>query len=330
MELPASLRLALSHELANVSQKQVTEAAANLSLRYRSRQPTNNGSFLHSYAEVQAYAAVRLPATFAALYAVLSAVRARKPIWQPRTMLDAGAGPGTAMWATSELWTELEQVILLEREEAMIAFGKQLSTHARSPALQHAHWQKVDLLSQWSHAPCDLVTTSYVLGELDTTKRAAYIAKLWSITEDTLVIIEPGTPVGFSHIRIARQQLIAAGAHILAPCPHALACPMANDDWCHFAQRITRTQLHRSVKQADLSYEDEKFSYIAVSRTPGTPIESRVIRHPQIRPGHIHLELCTPKGLKNAVVTRKDKAAFRQARDLHWGDALHTVDDEHM
>ncbi len=330
MDLPNSLRLALSHELANVSQKQVAEAASNLSLRYRGRQPTNKGSFLHSYADVQAYAAVRLPATFAALYAVLSTVRARKPTWQPRTMLDAGAGPGTAMWAASELWTELEQVILLEREEAMIAFGKQLSTHARSHALQHAHWQKVDLLSQWSNAPCDLVITSYVLGELDTTKHAAYIAKLWSITKDTLVIIEPGTPVGFSHIRIARQQLIAAGAYILAPCPHALACPMAGDDWCHFAQRITRTQLHRSVKQADLSYEDEKFSYIAVSRTPGTPIESRVIRHPQIRPGHIHLELCTPEGLKNAVVTRKDKAAFRQARDLHWGDALHAVDDEHV
>lgn len=330
MDLPNSLRLALSHELASVSQKQVAEAASNLSLRYRSRQPINNDSFLCSYADVQAYAAVRLPATFAALYAVLSAVRARKPTWQPHTMLDAGAGPGTAMWAASELWTELELVILLEREEAMIAFGKQLSTHARSPALQHAHWQKVDLLSQWSHAPCDLVTTSYVLGELDATKHAAYIAKLWSITGDTLVIIEPGTPVGFSHIRIARQQLIAAGAHILAPCPHALACPMVNDDWCHFAQRITRTQLHRSAKQADLSYEDEKFSYIAVSRTPGTHIESRVIRHPQIRPGHIHLELCTPGGLKNAVVTRKDKAAFRQARDLHWGDALHTVDDEHV
>jgi ribosomal protein RSM22 (predicted rRNA methylase) len=327
MDLPDSLRLALSHELANVSQKQVAEAASNLSLRYRSGQPINNGSFLHSHADVQAYAAVRLPATFAALYAVLSAVRVRKMTWQPHTMLDAGAGPGTAMWAASELWTELEQVKLLEREEAMIAFGKQLTSHARSSALQHAQWQKVDLLSQWSNAPCDLVITSYVLGELDARKCAAYIAKLWSITEDTLVIIEPGTPVGFSHIRSVRQQLIAAGAHILAPCPHAFACPMTDGDWCHFAQRITRTQLHRSVKQADLSYEDEKFSYIAVSRTPGTSIESRVIRHPQIRPGHIHLELCTPAGLKNAVVTRKDKAMFRQARDLHWGDALHTVDD---
>ena len=97
---------------------------------------------------------------------------------------------------------------------------------------------------------------------------------------------------------------------------------MANNDWCHFAQRITRSQLQRQAKQATLSYEDEKFSYIAASRTTGLPIRARVLRHPQIRPGHIHLELCTPGGLQNSTVTRKDKAAFREARDIAWGNAL--------
>jgi len=329
MDLPNSLRLALAHELANVPQKQVAEAVANLSVRYRNRQPTSTGAFLRSPSDILAYAAVRFPATFAALYAVLSAVQAQKPDWQPRTLLDAGAGPGTAMWAASELWPQLEQVILLEREEAMIAFGKQLATHARSEALRSARWRNVDLLGKWESTPCALVTTSYVLGELAATKHEDFIEKLWSLTTDTLVIIEPGTPVGFSHIRAARQQLIAAGAWVVAPCPHALACPMVGNDWCHFAQRVSRTTLHRSVKQVDLSYEDEKFSYIAVSRTSSTastPIAGRVIRHPQIRPGHIHLELCTPSGLHSAVITRKDKAAFRTARDTRWGDALPQID----
>ena len=329
MDLPNNLRLALAHELANIPQKQVAEAAANLSGRYRSRQPTSTGAFVRSSADILAYAAVRFPATFAALYAVLSAVQARKPDWQPRTLLDAGAGPGTAMWAASELWPQLEQVTLLEREEAMIAFGKQLATHARSEALRSARWQKVDLSGKWESIPCVLVTTSYVLGEVEATKRERFIEKLWSLTTDTLVIIEPGTPVGFSHIRAARQQLIGTGAHVIAPCPHDRECPMIGNDWCHFAQRVSRTSLHRSVKQVDLSYEDEKFSYIAVSRTPSsasTPIAGRVIRHPQNRPGHIHLELCTPSGLHSAVVTRKDKAAFRQARAIRWGDALPQTD----
>ena len=325
MDLPASLRVALAHELAHVPQKKVAEAATHLSQRYRNRQPGSAGAFLHSSTDILAYAAVRFPATFAAIFAVLSEVQARKPTWQLRTMLDAGAGPGTAMWAVDECWPELKRVTLLEREEAMIAFGKQLATHTHSQALSHAHWQKVDLLEQWHTEPSDLVITSYVIGELQTPQREMLLNKLWSVTADTLVLIEPGTPAGFSHIRVARQHLFASGAHIIAPCPHEMECPMANkadNDWCHFAQRVSRTQLHRQVKQVDLSYEDEKFSYIALSRTPATPITSRVIRHPQIRPGHIHLELCTTDGLRNTVVTRKDKAAFRQARDVRWGDAL--------
>ena len=326
MDLPVHLRVALTQELAHIPQKQIAEAASNLSLRYRNRQmacaSTGMDTFLRSPADVLAYAAVRLPATFAALYATLSEVQARKPEWQPHTILDAGAGPGTAIWAASELWPELEQVTLLEREEAMLAFGRQLAVHAHSQALQHAQWQKVDLLGQWKAEPRDLVIASYVVGELNAPQRETLLNKLWSLTADTLVLIEPGTPAGFAHIRVARQRLLAQGAHMVAPCPHERECPMRDNDWCHFAQRVSRTQLHRQVKQVDLSYEDEKFSYIAVSRTPATPIEGRVIRHPQIRPGHIHLELCTPEGLQSTVVTHKDKAAFRQARNVRWGDAL--------
>ena len=322
MDLPPRLRLALEHELAHVPQKQVAVAATDLSQRYRTRQPMSAGTFLRSSTDVLAYAAVRMPATFAALYAVLSEVQTRKPQWQPHTVLDAGAGPGTAMWALHELWPELEQITLLEREEAMIAFGKQLAIHASSQVIQHAQWHKVDLLGQWDTKLCDLVLASYVIGELPPPQREMLLKRLWSLTADTLILIEPGTPTGFSHIRAARQWLLAEGGHMLAPCPHEMECPMRDNDWCHFAQRIARTQLHRQVKQVDLSYEDEKFSYIAVSRTPGTPIESRVIRHPQIRPGHIHLELCTPQGLQSTVVSRKDKTAFRRARNLRWGDAL--------
>jgi len=322
MDLPTDLQLALTNELASTPQKNVADAAEKLSSRYRSGQALANGTFLHSRADVLAYAAYRLPATFAAIYAALNEARKRRPDWRPHSLLDAGSGPGSALWAASELWPELEQVTLLERDEGMITCGKQIATHARSRIVREAIWQKVDLLGQWESEPKDLVITAYVLNELPASQRENLINKLWSVTADTLVIIEPGTPTGYSHIIQARQQLIAAGANIIAPCPHNLPCPMAGNDWCHFAQRIARTRLQRQVKQATLSYEDEKFSYIAASRTIGLPIQGRVVRHPQIRPGHIHLQLCTPAGLKSTIVTRKDKEAFREARDIAWGDAL--------
>ena len=322
MDLPNDLRIALESELASVPQKNVANAAGKLSRRYRGGQLPENSSFLRSRSDVVAYTAYRLPATFAAIYAALNEVRKRRPAWQPRTFLDAGTGPGSALWAACEIWPELEQIALLERDEHMIAFGKQLATHTRSAVVNRASWQKVDLLGQWESEPRDLVTTTYVIGELPILQREGLINKLWSITADTLVIVEPGTPVGFSHIRQARQQLIDTGAYIIAPCPHDLPCPMGENDWCHFAQRVARSQLQRQVKQATLSYEDEKFSYIAAARTRCLPIGGRVIRHPQIRSGHIHLELCTPAGLESSIVTRKNKEAFREARNIEWGDSI--------
>ncbi len=322
MDLPDDLRLALSSELAAIPQKNMAAAVAQLSVRYRSLSSPVSGSFLRTHADVLAYAAYRLPATYAAIFASLAEVRKRQPDWQPETLLDAGTGPGTAMWAAREIWPRLGKYTLLEREGSMISMGKRLATHASSEALRRAEWRQLDLMSSWKSAPQDLVLTAYVLGELLPEQRELILARLWSLTEGTLLIIEPGTPAGFSRILQARQSLLKAGAKVLAPCPHMLPCPMTGDDWCHFAQRIVRTQLHRRAKRADLPYEDEKFSYVAVARWEGLAINGRLSRHPQIRGGHIHLELCTPDGLKSTTVARKDRAAFRQARKLRWGDAL--------
>lgn len=56
------------------------------------------------------------------------------------------------------------------------------------------------------------------------------------------------------------------------------------------------------------------------------PIAARVTRHPQTRPGHIRLDLCTRTGIKHVIVTKKYREAFRRARDLRWGSAI-DVDD---
>src|SRR5580700_3894579 len=111
MNLPDDLRLALSSELAttSTSQKNMANVAAGLSTRYRTKpeQASGEGAFLRSQADVLAYTAYRMPATFAAVYATLVEIHLRRPDWHPRTLLDVGSGPGTAMWATSEIWPEL-------------------------------------------------------------------------------------------------------------------------------------------------------------------------------------------------------------------------------
>jgi ribosomal protein RSM22 (predicted rRNA methylase) len=324
MELPQALQTALESELDALPIKRLAAAAADLSSRYRAGAAT----LLRSPEEIAAYAAFRLPATFAAVSSALRQVRERLPDWAPRTMLDVGAGPGSAAWAAADLWPEIGQITLVEREEAMIALGKRLAGSSPLISVQRARWLRADLTGAWEVAPHDLVVVAYVLGELAAEKSAALLRRLWEVSQGVLLLVEPGTPAGFARIRQARQDLIATGANSIAPCPHNEPCPMPEDDWCHFAQRLARSRLHRQVKGGELSYEDEKFSYVALSRMRGTPIPGRILRHPQIRPGHISLELCTPQGLTGVTVTRKDRALFRKVRDARWGSAMPTGEDD--
>lgn len=329
MDLRTDLRLALDAELGRVTPQRLARATAALVERYRSGQPGADGVFLESVEDIAAYAAYRMPATFAAIAAALTQLRDQWPWEEPRSLLDVGAGPGTALWAAQAVWPSLERALLLERDERLIAVGRRLATRANAAVIREARWQVADLLGSWDAAEHDLVVAAYVLNELPEERRAGVIDALWARARGGLVLLEPGTPAGFARIREARRQLLASGATVLAPCPHDGACPMPNDDWCHFGQRINRTRTHREAKGAVLSYEDEKFSYVAVSRQAGPEIAARIVRRPQILPGRVVLHLCTPAGLRVEVATRgKDKEAFREAREVRWGDALVGEDEE--
>ncbi len=121
-----------------------------------------------------------------------------------------------------------------------------------------------------------------------------------------------------------RDRLIAAGAQVVAPCPHAAACPIVAPDWCHFAQRLPRSRLHLRAKEAEVPYEDEKFAYVALARdAPAGPSYQRVLAPPRAGSGKVRLKLCRPDGtIADALVTKRDGDRFREARRADWGDRL--------
>ena len=166
----------------------------------------------------------------------------------------------------------------------------------------------------------DLVVASYVLGELP--DPVAATAHLWRQSADTLAVIEPGTPAGYGGILAARDTVIGAGGHTIAPCPHDLACPLSPDDWCHFAVRLPRSKLHRHAKRVELGYEDEKFSYAVLAHEPVAPAAARIIRQPQIRSGHVNLVTCEFDGVHDRTISRRHGAHFKQAKGAAWGDAI--------
>ncbi|NUR83119.1 MAG: rRNA methyltransferase, partial [Nonomuraea sp.] len=166
----------------------------------------------------------------------------------------------------------------------------------------------------------DLLTLSYVLGELPPGSRDAVVAGLAGRTR-MLAIVEPGTPDGYARVLRARDQLLALGLRVAAPCPHGGACPVTGDDWCHFAVRLQRTGLHRRLKTGELGFEDEKFSYVVATTEPVQAPGARVLRHPRTRKGLVTLTLCGQDGIAEQNVSKKHGDRYRAARDVDWGDA---------
>lgn len=261
-------------------------------------------------AQVAAYLAYRAPATYAAAAAVFRQVALQRPGWEPRSLLDAGAGPGAATWAALAQWPSLAELTLVEVEPAMIAAGREL--------LPGASWREGDVSS--ARGPADLVVASYVLGELDDVPRSALA--LWEQAADTVAFVEPGTPDGYRRVLAARAAVLGAGGHTVAPCPHDRPCPLPSDDWCHFAVRLPRSKLHRRAKGVELGYEDEKLSYAVLSREPVEAASARIIRQPQVRSGHVNLVTCEPDGIHQRTVSRKAGLRYKEARSAAWGDAF--------
>ena len=294
-------------------------AAGRLSQRYRA-EIQDGRAHLDDMLAVKAYLSARLPATYAAVRASLKAAALALPAFSPRSLLDFGAGPGTALWAAADCWPDLRAATLVEASAAARSVGAQLA----EPTFAGVDWVDGDVTRPLPGlGQAELVTLCYVLDELSPAAIAPLVERLWTLTRGVLVIVEPGTPAGWRRVTAARAQLLEAGARLLAPCPHDAPCPLATPDWCHFSRRVARSRLHRLIKNADVPWEDEKFAYIAVARNPATQRRARVLAPPRTGSGKVSLKLCQPDGSAiERLFTRRDGAAYKATRRVDWGDTL--------
>ncbi|MBF2055433.1 MAG: hypothetical protein IGS03_18445 [Candidatus Sericytochromatia bacterium] len=302
--------------LTDSNQQHLKQASAELSRRYRQAEA---GQHLQHHAAVSAYLQLRLPATYAVMCQVWERLRTQAPDLTPRSLADLGAGPGTASLAAVQRFASLNQLHLLETDARMRQAGQSIFAGGPAP-LPAASWQAGRLpVADWPTT--DLACLSYVLNELPQQDWPQLFDKLAS-RHRLLVFVEPGTPQGFEHLRQVRNVFLQTGWQVWAPCPHQQACPITAPDWCHFAQRLARSPLHRQLKGAVKGHEDEKFAYLILGQTPvPQAAEARILRHPLHHKGHLRLQLCTPDGLQSAVRSKKD-ANWKQARQLAWGDSL--------
>jgi ribosomal protein RSM22 (predicted rRNA methylase) len=315
-DLPASLRAALEARLQGVSRNAAAERAAAISKTYRDG---GNSGAIRNEIDALAYALARMPATYAADIASLNALIDIRPEFSPKSLLDIGAGPGTATWAAAEAFPSLQSFALLDANDALRTLALYLARE-NGRQITYERGEARALLAKAEAA--DLVVASYVIGEISEAERTSLAALMWEKTRDTLLVVEPGTPAGYARIIALRAQLVAAGARVAAPCPHDGPCPLTPPDWCHFTQRLQRSRAHKQVKGAEVPFEDEKFCYVALTRAPLTVQFSRVLAQPSLNKVEVTAKLCTPTGLEIARVPRRDKPAYAEARRWRWGDAV--------
>ena len=326
--LPLSIQKCIAALLENQSKPALVIARQQLTGRYRNppnqdHQPSTAG--FASPAEALSYVATRFPATFAALEEALS----HTSVPDVRSILDIGAGPGTAALAAALQWPGCRKIHLIEENAFISRLSENLLVNLPETAHISFSFQQANFLATAVENSYDLAILSYVLTELTSADQESAVMKAWQAVTQGVVIVVPGTPEAYKRLMAARTLLIEQGAVIAAPCPHNHPCPLPIGNWCHFSTRLSRPAFHREIKKGTLAYEDEKFSYLVALKEPlsssvkqaDIQANERVIRKPLAGTGHVTLDLCKRNGkISRQIVSKREKILYKKATKLKWGD----------
>ena len=280
--------------------------AFSLIARYQDKN-VNNGDVIDTDLKAKVYAVIRMPATYKVSIEVFKRIF---NLYNPNieSVLDVGSGLGSMIDALKE-YKEIDITDALEINTHMINISEEINSNI--------NYMNKDIRSE-NITPHDLVMSSYVLNEIGTRHRKEVMRKMFEAANKLLVVVEPGTPEGFQVIKEFRDYALSHGGYIIAPCTHQGRCPMAND-WCHFLTRVERSRLHKLLKEGDAPYEDEKYSYIAISKEPIKNEGNRILRHPHIYKGMVEVEACYKDGIKREQI-RKNHPLYKVIKKLDSND----------
>src|SRR3989338_2313846 len=299
------------------SLKSLQDAASSLSNLYRQKKPLERPSL--SNAERLSYCFTRFPATYEVIREVFTHLPKTQTV---ESFLDLGCGPGTATKAALDCFESLQHVCLVDHDKQMLDLANFILL--KTTALKEASYLKQSLTNLDVKGSYDLVVLPYVLGEISPKERETVLAKALEKTSKALVIITPGRPFDKEYLLKARTYLLKKKMFCYAPCHHGFDCPLENtSNWCHFSKRLARNSFHRYLKQGDLGYEDEKYSYLIFTKESHErePFK-RLIGPIYQQKGAVELSLCTAKGQWDRDVIKKSAPLYKVFKKKKWGETI--------
>ncbi|NBU64275.1 MAG: hypothetical protein EBS29_07235 [Chloroflexia bacterium] len=311
--LPGLLQVRLRAALHQHPSRDWRVAAQALSARYRGAR--DGSPLIRNALDALAYSAMLMPATYAQIYGAFQQTCQRAP-QRGTSLLDIGSGPGTTSWVAQQLLPTLQSITAVERDVHLQAIAQLLANDSQLPATTLLN-QDITTCPDWQ--PHDIVVIAHVLNELSPTQQQAVIAKAWRATTQLLVIIEPGAADFAPVIQSARTQLINAGGTIAAPCTHQGVCQLHNT-WCHFGQKIARPDFQRLARDAEVAWEEAKYSFVAISRTPVPQYGVRIMHDPHRAKGYIDVVGCDYTGVHTHRIPKRDTLRYNTLRHATWGN----------
>lgn len=307
--------------------------------------------FAYTPTYTKAYLGFRMLSSYAVVRRLLRECANANPEFQPTSMLDFGAGPGTALWAAHDVWPgHIRECVNIEPSESMVQAGNYLLRDAET-AYANVSWHSTITDPSLKHTQYSLVVAANVMGELPSDRaRAAALQIMWNHVDPDggqLLLIEPGTKWGFRTIATARAVLADPandGVRLEAPCTHAMACPMTSKETnprgisCQFPQRTPMPVIDSSNQKRKSRHSFPpvtKFCYLRASANEGVSDETRtadetdeayerIISPPLHRNKHVILDVCNSSGALQRRVYSKGKmkvypGAYRVARKSEYG-----------
>lgn len=218
-------------------------------------------------------------------------------------VLDHGCGSGVAARAFVRVFGAKE-VLCHDRSPRAMAFASR-GVRGAAPAIAARAVADVSGLRP------DVLLVSHVLGELD----ASAVRELERLIERSrrVILVEPGNRPVARALSALRDRLLGT-FRVLAPCPHAAACPALTkrDDWCHFfapppPEVFTDGDWARTTKALGIDARALPYSFLCLVRddTPTAPRPPRVLGRPTVRPHTARVQVCEAAGLRDVEIQKR-------------------------
>jgi ribosomal protein RSM22 (predicted rRNA methylase) len=206
ISLPTTIEDKISGILAKANPDAWTRRAVELSEQYRGQREKRGVPFIFNYLDVLAYLALRIPSTYSHIFGALKSIQELYPSWSPTNVLDIGTGPGVGVWAAKEVFPEVVEAVLYERDQNFVDIGQKISETLEGI---QCDWQQVDISKSLPvlDQQFDLVILSSVINELNEKTRSHILDFASKVCRGVIVIVEPGTPIGFEAIQFSYKRL---------------------------------------------------------------------------------------------------------------------------